>query len=343
MNWPVSRVLRSIDEPGEILQCLCTMRLKIYTWTVLLCSVTATLNAQTAGGPTKVRSISLDEAVRLALQQNLQITVGGTTPEVAQLQLDSSYGTYDPVLSGRGEQNFNKRPGNFDSSLGIALPGQESWTERFQLGVDGNLPTGTRYSLSSSLNRNSGRVFVNQADPLPDFWVNQSFEYTSLAQVSITQPLLKNLWIDNGRLQIKLAKRDLKISKLDLEYTIMSVVHDVSQAYYDLIAKREQVKVREMALQLKEQLGSDTKKKVQAGSAAPLDEKQAESEAATEKGRLIQARNDVEVAENVLKVLISNNFASLDDSVIEPSEKLMAVTQVINKVENTMAQRNWIA
>ena len=67
MNWPVSRVLRSIDEPRGILQCLCTMRLKIYTWTVLLCSVTATLNAQTAGGPTKVRSISLDEAVRLAL------------------------------------------------------------------------------------------------------------------------------------------------------------------------------------------------------------------------------------------------------------------------------------
>lgn len=330
MDWPVARVLRSIDEPGGILQCLRTMRLKIYTWTVLLCSATATLNAQTAGGPTKVRTVSLNEAVRIALQQNMKIKVGSTTPQIAKLELERSYSAYDPVLSGRGEQSFNNRPGGFDSSLGIALPGSENWNERFQLGVDGSLPTGTRYSLSSSLNRTSGRFF----DRGSSNWINQPFEYSSLAQVNITQPLLKDLWIDSGRYQIRLAKSDFKISKFDLEFSIMEVVHSVSQAYYDLIASRDQIKVRQMALQLKEQAASDTKKKVQAGSAAPLEEKQAESEAAVAKVGLITALNNADLAENVLKGLISDDFDSLENTVIEPSEKLMVVTQVIDRDES---------
>lgn len=306
------------------------MRLKIYTWTVLLCSATATLNAQTAGETMKVRSISLDEAVRLALQQNLTIKVGNTTPQVSQLRLDGTYGVYDPVLTGKGGQNFNKRPGAFNSSLGTTFPASDNWNEDFSLDVKGGLPTGAQYDLGSSLGRSSGRRFNVGTGT----FVNQPFQYSSLAQVSFSQPLLKNLWIDSGRLQIKLAKKDLKISKLDLETTIIDVVHQVSQSYYDLIAAREQVKVREMALQLKEQFVSDTKKKVQAGSSAPLDEKQAESEAAVARGDLIKARNNAELAENVMKSLISDQFVTLHDTTLEPSEKLMALTQAINVVES---------
>ena len=113
----------------------------------------------------------------------------------------------------------------------------------------------------------------------------------------------------------------------------MNVVFVVSQSYYDLIAARDQVKVQEMALQLKEQFLSETQKKVAAGALAQLDEKQAESEAATARASLTVARFQAEQAENVLKGLISDQFISIESTTLEPSEKLLSVAQMFNKAE----------
>lgn len=293
---------------------------------VLLCPVLS-LNAQDA--PTKVRSISLDEAIRLALQQNLQIKIGQTTPQISRLALEGAYGYYDPVIAGRAGQNYSARPGSLDPNVG-AIPGSQTWTENYTLGLGGQLPTGGRYDVGANLSRLSGEAF----DATSGNFVNIPFQYSSDVSISARQPLLKDFWIDDGRTQIKLAKKVIKGSELDLEFTIMNVVFDVSQSYYDLIAARDQVKVQEMALQLKEQFLSETQKKVQAGALAPLDEKQAESEAATARASLIVARFSAEQAENVLKGLISDQFVSIESTTLEPSEKLLSVAQLFNKVES---------
>ena len=195
------------------------------------------------------------------------------------------------------------------------------------MGFSGSLPTGARYDLGGNMNRLSGQnsVGVN---------FNPAFQYTPDVNVTVTQPLLKDFWIDAGRLQIKLVKKDIKMSDLDLETIIQTVVHDVTQFYYDLLAAREQVKVREAAVQLKEQFLSETKKRVQAGTLAPLDEKQAESDAATARADLIAARYVAEKAELDLKALLTDKYAAMHSTTLEPSEKLIAVAQLFNVVES---------
>ena len=307
-----------------------TMRLKFLSWIVFSCAAFIA-NGQNAAPGAQVLSISLDESLRYVLQRNLQIRLGRTSPQVARLNLEGAYGLYDPILSGRAAQNYNSSPGRLDPTVGTGIvPGSRTWSEDFTLGLSGSLPTGARYELNSHLNRLSGEAYSQSSN----LWVNLPFQYSSDVSVSVSQPLLKDFWIDSGRLNIKVLKKEIKMSEYALQDTIMSVVNQTAGAYYDLIAARDQVTVREMALQLKEQFLSETKKKVQAGTLAQLDEKQAESEAATAKALLITARSNAEQAENVLKTLITDDFASLHSTTIQPSEKLLAMTQVINVIES---------
>jgi len=75
------------------------------------------------------------------------------------------------------------------------------------------------------------------------------------------------------------------------------------QAYYDLIFDREFVKVQEKAVELATQLVTENKKRVEVGALAPLDEKQAEAQAASSQAALIAARNSLAMQENLMKQL----------------------------------------
>lgn len=161
-----------------------------------------------------------------------------------------------------------------------------------------------------------------------------SEQFASDARISVTQPLLKDFWSDSVRSGIKIAKRQLKASERAIELTVMDAVNSVSQAYFDLIAARDQIRVREMALQLKEQSLSDSTKKVQAGTLAPLDEKKAAADVATAKADLIKANYDLQSAENRLKGLITDDFLTVESYSLEPTEKLLVVFQSFNKAES---------
>src|SRR5207244_3112858 len=119
--------------------------------------------------------------------------------------------------------------------------------------------------------------------------------------LNMRQPLLRNSWIDTTRLNIKVDKNRLKYSELALRLQIMMVVNNVAQAYYELIFARENIKVQKAALELAERLVAENKKRVQVGTLAPLDEKQAESQAATSRADLLASQITFENQENVLK------------------------------------------
>lgn len=295
----------------------------------LSCIAIASCGALTAvaqnGAATKTVSLSLHEALSRALQQNYSIKLGYFTPQTARLQLEEIQGAYDPEFRASASHNYSRAPGFYDSTLNQTFSGAQSWNNRYQAGFSGLLPTGTRYELTSRIDRFDGESSVD---------VNLPVQYGTRVDVTVVQPLLKDFWIDGTRANSRIARIEIKKADLDLQYTIMGVVRETSLAYYDLIEARDQVKVREMALQLKEQFLAETKKKVAAGTLASLDEKQAESEAATARTDLIQARSDAEQAENLLKGQIFSDFSSVHTTTLEPSEKLLAMSQQINVYES---------
>jgi outer membrane protein len=145
------------------------------------------------------------------------------------------------------------------------------------------------------------------------------------AGITVSQPLLRNFWIDPTRLQMKLARRDVQIADLTFERTVMDIINQVEKAYYVLIAERELVRVDEADVAVKRQLYDENKRRVEVGTMRPLDEQLARSELALSEINLTVERNKTVDAENVLKGLIHDDFINQLNVPLIPSDKLLPV------------------
>lgn len=288
------------------------------------------VHAQVVATNATVRQISLEDCIEMGLRHNLSLQIERLNPRVQRLTLEGSYGSYDPVFSFRGQQNFSSSPGGYDPDINLTTPATGNWTENFSTGFQGTTPTGMRYELSGSVVRTSGKDPIFDETTRQYITFDRPFSYRSDIGLSFTQPLLKNFWIDGTRMQIKLNKKQLKISELILLQQVMNIVRSVEQAYYDLIYTRENVKVQQLALQLATRLVTENKRKVEIGTLAPLEEKQAESRAADALASLIEASNLVARAQNTLKGLITENYYLWHNVELQPTAQLSATPEIFN-------------
>ncbi len=237
-----------------------------------------------------------------------------------------------------------------------------TYSDKFGLGLQGLLPWGLSYNLSGNIADSYGdqaAVIANTNKPLfivtntfydlnanrPVTFLSTNYEsaqvrapfentFGSAGFAQLRQPLLKNFWIDNNRLQIFLDRQSLKSSELDVKLQIMTTVFQVEQAYYNLVAAQESIKVQQKALELAERQVSENKKRVEVGTMAPLDEKQAESQAAQSRADLLNALGTEETAQRALKNLLSDDYSKWKDIGIQPTLKLIALPQKFNLAES---------
>ena len=268
-----------------------------------------------------MRPLALEEAIRLALQHNLDVQIQQLVPDIARFNLSGAYAPYDPSFRASVLKSYRSSPGGFDPVTGLPNRPNDTDSERYNAGLSGELPTGLTYDLGGDMLRNYGNTI-------------QGFQYQPGVAIDLTQPLLKNFWIDSTRQQISVDKKTLKYSELGLRQKIMDVVTQVEAAYYDFIFAIENVRVQEKALELAERLLAENKRRVEVGTMAPLDENQAESQTAGSRADLLSARNDLNAQQNLLKKLITDDYKVWHDVDIQPSEKLIAIPEKFNLLES---------
>lgn len=291
------------------------------------CAVTLALTVCVRAESRETRNWSLQDCIQQALEHNLGLRIARYNPEVALYNLKGSYGAYDPTFSASGQHDYDKAGGTlFQGSFQV--PGQETDTDTFRSGLNGLLPWGMTYGLNFNASDTDGRRYTTNG-----LGVVVPVPYSSSGGsviLSVTQPLLKDFWINPTRLSIQIRKNELKQSELGLRNTLMGLVTQVEQAYYALKAGYERVKVQESALQLAERLLAENKKRVEVGALAPLDEKQSEAQVAVSQADLLAAKRDLAQLENALIALMTDDFASWAQVDLEPSETLKAERQFFN-------------
>ncbi len=275
----------------------------------------ATASAQTNAPATRV--ITLAECIAMALDKNLDIQIRRLQPSIDLYNLDSARGYYDLTFNLSATHRYNSSPGSPDPNSALFGIGSETFTETYGPSFTQQLATGGRVTLNGDLIRRSGSSFT-------------SYNYSTDAGISLTQPLLKNAWIDSTRQTIQINKRTLKIDELALRNQVITTVNSVQQAYYELVFARDNVRVQEASLGLAEKLLADNKRRVEVGALAPLDEKQSESQVAARRSDLLSARRDLEIQVNNLKNLVGDDFNSWAATSLEPADKLLAVAQTLN-------------
>jgi outer membrane protein TolC len=287
---------------------------------ITFCS--AVLLAFSAVLPSKAQNevaLTLQDCIQMALEHNLSVQIERYNPRIVQYNLNASYGYYDPNFSVLLRRDERSEPGRLDPDTGLRPQNIDATTDRLVPAIRGVLPTGLTYDIGADL-----RSSEFTADEI------EGEAHDVNIGINLRQPLLRNFWTDPGRTTIRLNRKNLNISELNFSLVVMDVVTRVQLAYYDLIFARENVRVQEMALALSERLLQESRKRVEVGVEAPLDEKQAQSQVASTLADLISARENLRRQENVLKNLITDEFSQWVDVTLIPAEKLQEEPQPLN-------------
>ncbi len=317
-------------------------------------AVTALAQTNTSAN---VRQLSLQDCIQLALQHNLDLQIDRYGPLASLYGLQGIYGAYDPTLTLSGEHDHNESGSQLVTG-GLIIPGSVSDSDRFGGGLSGLLPWGLTYNLSAGSSDTYGsnpsflpdptRPLFYQTNTVYDVRTGQPistvttnfdtrlgrspFEIStaSAGMITVSQPLLKNFWIDSTRLNIRVAKNRLKYSELTLKLQIMQTITTLEQAYYDLIYNRENVVVQQKALELAERTVVESKKKVEVGTLAPLDLQSAEAQAEATRAALIAAKASWGTQQRLVKQLITDKYLEWAATVLEPSGQLTAPRPILN-------------
>jgi outer membrane protein len=242
--------------------------------------------------------LTLDEAVDLALEQNLDIEIERINPQVSDLTIAQVRSAYTPMLSWTvGDSNQIQLP---RTQLVGGLHAQND-QKYYNAGFTQALPW---FGGTASVSWNNSRVF-NTAS-----FQNYNPQFITGLSVSYTQPLLRNFRIDSTRQQLETSRISHRVADVQLRAVVTNTVANVKNAYWDLLYTVHAVDVARTSLDLAEKLVEDNKTRVEIGTLAPIDIVQAEAEAATRRQALVQAEAARRTAELALKRLI---VGSTDD------------------------------
>jgi outer membrane protein len=260
------------------------------------------------GAPGAVVHMSLDDAVKLALDRNLDIAVQRLNPQTFDFSIASLQSAYKPALTSQvANQSVVNPPTNTLQGVPGGALGITNTTATGNAGITQNLRWGGG---GYALTLNNNRQVTNSTTST----LNPAFNTTYSAQY--TQPVLRGFKIDATRQSIVVTKLNQDISETQLQASIINTLSNVRNAYWDFVYAIQAVDVARESLDLASKLVQDNQTRVEVGTMAPIDVVQAQSEQATRKQTLVQAEATRRTTELALKRLI---VAGTQDPNWEPS------------------------
>ena len=286
-------------------------------------ALVAALLAVSAGAEEKkVRELTLAECVGLALENNLDLKIEKLVRETAKQEVGAAQGGYDPALSLSAKRAHEEKLGSAGEETARSL--DESDNDAYAASVSGATGLGgLSYEVGAKAGESDGTSSGNPFDAS-----------TGSAGVTLTQPLLQGFKTDGTRYQVAVARGQSAEAAVQLEAQVQDVLAQVETAWYALIQAREDILVQEDAVRLATQLYEDNRRKVQIGALSILDEKQAESQAATARAVLGSARQTCAEAQNQLKSLVFADHRNFRDVEIAAAGELSAEPVAVDSAKS---------
>src|ERR687891_1761697 len=240
-------------------------------------------------------ALSLNDAIKRALENNNDIEVARDDVRFAETQLRALEGIFDPVFT--ITPTYDKRISPQQSSLGGA--------------AQGGTTSNTTYSWNPAVVKQFGRGGGNYFLQFDNQYTNTSNSfsllnpfYSSNLSLTFTQPLLRDRSIDNNRRQIRIQPKRLDQSDADFRQRTIDVINRVQQAYWELVFALRDQQNQLANLNLSRESLRNIEAQIAAGAKAPLERAEVQTELANRETALYSAIQAVAIAENNLKVLI---------------------------------------
>lgn len=242
------------------------------------------------------RSLSLNDAIRLALENNNDIEVTRQNVKIAEFDLTAARGYYQPRFTGQTYYERATTPNISFFAPDVTKVTNGSFVGN--AGVQAYIPRfGTVFNVTANNNRLASDNPVSIISP----------QFSSSVTASVTQPLFKGRGFDQQRRVIEIAKRNLSLTDVQFRQKTIDTIVNVQRAYWDLAFALRNLQVQRDGVKDAKEQYDHNKRLVEEGQLAPIDIVASETQVANFEQAVYEALNVVGQAENALKNLISPN------------------------------------
>lgn len=241
---------------------------------------------------TKTITLSLENCIIKAMENNLGVAIEVLNPELAEISVSSAREKFLPDLSfGYNRRDTNSASYSFLDSADTVSTMYYDYSAAFNQA----LPTGGNFSVNINNYKNDSNRSFQSINP----------RYGSTLTFNFDQPLLKNFGYKNSRKDIIVAKNNLAISEKDFETALQDTIYSVEEAYWNLVYSQELLKVRQQSLELARDLLEKNQRAVEVGTLAPIEILNAQATVATREADILDAEAQVKNNEDILKTRIN--------------------------------------
>jgi len=279
-----------------------------------------------------LRPLGVDEAVALSLQHNLQVEVERFAPMLAAADQEGAWGAYDPVLAADFTYDVTKTPNTFTlNQAALAVNRQRGGG----VGLEQLLPY-----IGATL----GIRFDGSATTTNNTLQSQSPQYDSSVFLTARVPLARNLIWNESWTQVKVRASQLFASRESFRTAVMDTTQSTVDAYWELVAASEQVRVARQSLETAQALLEQSKTQYEVGVVSRGDVVEAAAGVAEREFDVITATNRARnVQDRLIDLALGTELESTTDLRIVPTEdpeayRLRAV-DVARAVEVAFQQR----
>ena len=254
--------------------------------------LSASLASAQSGQASQTLQLTVDEAVRRAIENNPDLASVRLGTQVETARVSQSESAYVPVFSTVVGTSSNVAP---PSNFLLGDRGVDTNDLFTSTGLRQRLPWGSgSWNFSWDTSRQTSNNPLTSFDPA----LQSGFQF------SLSQPLLRDRKMDLARQQTVVSRRNLESAELRVRESVVQTTAAVKQAYWTFKATVANVTLQQRSLELAQELARQNKTRVDVGQTPPLDLLQAEAEVAQRRENLIRANTAAGDAEDRLRRLI---------------------------------------
>lgn len=258
------------------------------------------------------RPLGINEAIALAIRNNLDVEVERFGPAIADANRSGAWGAYDPTLS--ADLGYEVRKSPITSAFAQNQDGDinRDRTKGGGIGVDQLIPyvgarIGARYEAASISTRNAFQRFDEQFD--------SSFFLTA------SVPLARGLLWNQEWTNVKTSALGSESAFEGFRIAVMDTVRSTVDAYWSLVAARDQVRVAQKSLETARALLEQTKTQYEVGVVSRVEVVEAEAGVADREFGLIRSANEYRNAQDtVIDAVLGRELGALTDLHFSPAD-----------------------
>jgi len=271
-------------------------------------------------------ALSLEDALKMGLENNLDVQVQRYSPLIAEEDSAIAWGAFEPNAFADFGYTESQLP---NSNILFGTKESINRTTGGDTGLTGLLPLlGTSYHAQFDSDRITTNNTIEALSP----------RYTSGWHVDVTQPLLRDLIWNQPWTQVKTSRLVFESSQEGFRSSVMDTVRNIEDAYWTLIATKEAQRVAEKSLETAKALLNQTRTQFEVGVVSKVEVTEAEAGLSQREVTLIRARNDYRNQQDrLIDLVLGKGLRASSTLELDPTDNPVDIIAYEIQVEQAVA------